>query len=63
MYVAGREFVLVGALGPDLGSDGSPLEFVRQAAYARAATTRLNPHGAGPFCRLRIAAGRREAGV
>lgn len=63
MPLAGREFALVGELGPDLGSDGIPLEFMPQAAYAKAATTRLNPHGAGPFCRLRIAAGWREAGV
>lgn len=34
-----------------------------QAAYAKAATALLNPHGAGPFCRLRIGADRREAGV
>ena len=63
LSLGGREFVLIGDLCPDLDDAGAPLEFMPQAAYAKAATGRLNPHGVGPFCRLRIAIGRHEAGV
>lgn len=63
LVLGGPSFVLVGALDPDRDDLGAPLEFMPQAAYAKASTARLNPHGAGPFCRLRIAQDRREAGV
>jgi hypothetical protein len=63
LLLGGVQFRLVGEIGVDRGADGAPLEFMPQAAYAKAATTRLNPHGSGPFCRLRIANGVREAGV
>jgi hypothetical protein len=63
VVLVGIEFALVGELDPDRDANGQPLEFMPQAAYAKAATTRLNPHGEGPFCRLRIAQKVREPGV
>jgi hypothetical protein len=63
LVLAGVDFEHVGELHPDRDAAGQPLEFMPQAAYAGAATARLNPHGAGPFCRLRIAQQVREAGV
>jgi hypothetical protein len=63
LVLSGHEFRLVGPLNPDRDDRGVPVEFMPQAAYAKADSTRLNPHGAGPFCRLRIAGGWHEAGV
>lgn len=63
VVIHGTEFTLVGELDPDRDSDGRPIEFMPQASYAKAATARLNPHGAGPFCRLRVAQGVRQSGV
>jgi hypothetical protein len=63
VVLGGIEFILVGELDPDRDANGEPLEFMPQAAYAKAATARLNPHGAGPFCRLRIAQQVREPGL
>jgi len=39
---------------PVMGPDGRPDVYNPQERYAKARTTRLNPHGAGPFCRLKI---------
>jgi hypothetical protein len=63
VVLGGIEFTLVGELDPDRDADGEPLEFMPQAAYAKAATTKLNPHGDGPFCRVRIAQRVREPGL
>jgi hypothetical protein len=63
LVLGDTEFRLIGQIIVDRDAAGAPLEFMPQAAYAKAATTRLNPHGDGPFCRLRIASGIREAGL
>jgi hypothetical protein len=63
VVLGGIDFTLIGELDPDRDANGEPLEFMPQAAYGKAATTSLNPHGKGPFCRLRIAQQVREPGI
>lgn len=63
LLIGGLTFALVAALDPDRDSDGRPVEFMPQAAYAKAGTSRLNPHGAGPFCRLRVVPRLHQAGL
>src|SRR5690348_5360894 len=57
------DFSLVGALEPDRGTDGVPLEFTPHKQYTKAATGRLHRYGLGPFCRLRVGQGIRHAGL
>jgi hypothetical protein len=59
----GLDFNLVGSLDPERGPDNAPVEFMPQAQYAKAATAKLHSHGLGPFCRLRVAQGIRQAGL
>ena len=61
--VAGLVFQEVGVVDPERDSSGRPVEYLPQARYAKADSTRLNPHGAGPFCRFSIGKGLRSAGV
>ena len=50
----GFEFGFVGNIEAQRAADGTILEFMPQARYAKAATSALNPHGKWPFCRLRV---------
>ena len=54
MPLAGHSFRFVCSLEPERDAAGRPLEFMPQAAYAKAATSKLHRWGAGPFCRFRI---------
>jgi hypothetical protein len=58
-----RDFVLVGSLELERDEDGRPRELLPQSLYAKAATKPLNRHGAGPFCRFRLAEPPTSAGV
>lgn len=49
-----HRFVWMAKIEPVMGPDGRPDVYNPQERYAKARTTRLNPHGAGPFCRLKI---------
>ena len=44
----------MGTITPDRTAEGTFLEFMPQARYTKANTTRLNPYGGGPFCRFLI---------
>lgn len=50
----GFNFVPVGPVSPDRDPSGAVLEMMPQAAYAGAATAKLNRWGKGPFCKFRI---------
>jgi hypothetical protein len=56
-------FIHVGSIEPDRSPDGSLVEFTPHARYAKASTTALNAHGAGPFCRFVVRDAPRRAGV
>lgn len=60
---AGLPFSRVTALNPKCDRDGSPTEFRPQARYAKAATSVLNPHGAGAFCKFDIPGSFADAGA
>ena len=60
---AGLHFDWVGALDPERDSSGAPIALMPQSRYAKAGTTSLNPHGAGPFCRFSMGAGEHRSGV
>jgi hypothetical protein len=47
-------FVWAARIEPDRDRAGAPLELIPPARYEKAATTPLNPYGAGPFCRFTI---------
>jgi hypothetical protein len=47
----------------DRDQDGRPLRFMPQSRYEKAASTPLNAHGAGPFCRLRVVGATHQGGV
>lgn len=59
----GHEFSLVGAIEPLLDYAGKALEELPQSRYRNADRVPLNNYGHGPFCRFRVAKGRRESGV
>jgi hypothetical protein len=59
----GVTFTRIARLDPKRGPGGSPMEFMPQARYAKAATSVLNTHGAGPFCKFGIPWSQGEAGV
>ncbi len=59
----GLPFRHVGVIAPERDAAGTPLEFSPQDRYVSATSAKLNPHGAGPFCRFRVATKVREAGV
>ena len=56
-------FMHVGTIDPDRSPEGKVSEFMPQARYAKANTTRLNRHGDGPFCRVRVPGGPHRGGV
>ena len=60
---AGLEFELIGTVQPERQADGPVREFMPQSRYAKASTVPLNPNGAGPFCRFRVARDVHEPGV
>jgi len=52
--IEGFVFRFVCNIDPERGLDGAIREFMPQARYKGAGVSRLNPNGAGPFCRFRI---------
>jgi hypothetical protein len=56
-------FMLLGTINPVRMPAGTVLESMPQARYAKASTTALNPHGAGPFCRFVVSDAPRQDGV
>lgn len=54
LILGGKTFRYVARISPDAGSDGKPLELMPQDRYHAAASTPLNPHGGGPFCRFSV---------
>lgn len=47
-------FCYVCDIEPERGPEGNILEFMPQSRYMSAATSRLNPHGKGPFCKFKF---------
>ena len=56
-------FRFVCDIEPDRDGDGRIREYMPQARYKGAGVSRLNPNGAGPFCRFRIPSTWRLSGV
>jgi len=56
-------FTWAGRLDPDRDATGRPIELMPQDRYEHAATTGLNPNGAGPFCRFSVTGLPGSAGV
>ena len=54
MDLSGLLFVWTARIEPERDSRGEPLAFSPQSRYANAATSRLHPHGGGPFCRFKL---------
>jgi hypothetical protein len=54
LSLVGTVFTWAAQIDPDRDESGKPIELMPQDRYAKAATTRLNPNGAGPFCRFTI---------
>lgn len=54
LMLGGEHFGWFDHIEPETGPDGLPLECMPQAKYAKAAQTRLNRHGQGPFCRFSV---------
>ena len=54
MDLLGYPFVWTARIEPERDSGGEPLECLPQSRYAKAATSRLHPHGGGPFCRIKL---------
>lgn len=55
LALGGRTFQHVTRILPEAGPDGGPVEDMPQQRYYAAASTPLNPHGHGPFCRFSVA--------
>jgi len=47
-------FTWAAQIEPNRDASGQPIELMPQNRYAKAATTPLNPNGAGPFCRFTV---------
>ena len=62
-YIKGYLFEQVGAIEPLRGDDAEIIEEMPQSRYRNRNSLSLNNHGRGPFCRFRVARGRRECGV
>jgi hypothetical protein len=56
-------FMHVGTIDLARTPEGTVSEFMPQARYAKANTTRLNPHGGGPFCRFLVPDAPHRGGV
>lgn len=54
LNLGGKTFRHVARISPEEGPDGKPLELMPQDRYRDAASTPLNPHGGGPFCRFSV---------
>ena len=50
----GYTFVWTASVEVEIGSDGKPIEYMPQNRYSKATTAKLNKHGAGPFCRIKL---------
>lgn len=61
--INGRRFTRVAPIEPECEVDGTPRKFMPQSRYAKADTTPLNRHGAGPFCRFKLKSLCQTAGV
>ncbi len=61
--IMGSSFSFVARIEPDLDPKGGVREFMPQDHYDNARQLALNPHGAGPFCRFRVAPDLRDCGV
>jgi len=59
----GFEFRHVAVLRPQSDRAGRPVEYFPQSRYAPASVSKLNVHGAGPFCRFAIPVQQRRVGV
>ena len=49
-----HRFLWTARIETEQNARGEPLEFMPQKRYCKAATTRLNAYGGGPFCRIRL---------
>ena len=54
LTLGGQTFRFVACISPEAGPDGKPLEYMPQRRYRHAASTPLNRHGEGPFCRFSV---------
>lgn len=54
LSLEGIEFTWASQIDPDRDASGRPIELMPQARYSNVASLPLNPHGEGPFCKLRI---------
>ena len=54
MDLRGLSFVWTARIEPERDSCGEPLEFLPQSRYANSASSRLHPHGGGPFGRFKL---------
>ena len=55
LTLGGRAFEHAARISPEASPDGKPLEEMPQRRYRAAASTPLNRHGHGPFCRFSVA--------
>lgn len=55
LTLGGETFRLAARISPELASDGEPAEEMPQKRYHAAASSSLNRHGQGPFCRFSVA--------
>ena len=55
LALGGRTFRHVTRISPEAGPDGEPVEYMPQRRYHAAASTPMNRHGHGPFCRFSVA--------
>ena len=54
LTLGGQTFQFAAHVSPEAGPDGKPLEEMPQQRYRDAASTPLNRHGHGPFCRFSV---------
>lgn len=52
LTLAGTLFTFAGAIAPERMYDGTVRAYTPQGQYAKASSTTLHKHGAGPFCRF-----------
>ena len=55
LTLGGQTFQHVTHISPEAGPDSKPMEYMPQQDYYAAASTPLNRHGSGPFCRFAVA--------
>lgn len=54
LNLGGKTFRRAARISPEAGPDGKPVEHDPKERYHAAASTPLNPHGGGPFCRFSV---------